>query len=432
MVYRAAQLDVGGDVAVKVLHDHLSRSEEVCRRFVREGQVGNVLDHPNTVRVLDHGSTEEGCPYLVLEFLEGESLEEHRVRAGGRIGVWETLDYVDQLLSVLDAAHAKNIVHRDIKPSNLFVLPNGKLKVLDFGIARLVDDTSATSTKTGQMVGTPAFMPPEQALSRPRDVDARTDLWAVGATIFTLLSGEHVHIAETSSEHLVKAATLHARSLARALPGVPRNVEALVARALAFDKNDRWSSAQAMRTEVLIVRADPGKAIGTSTSPPPERTPSNPNLSTLVGSTRTHPSARTPVAAGGAREELSGEIDASMALSSASDEAPPRHRRWLVPFAIVATVLLVVMSSLVVMLSMQKTPTAARAASTSPVLAAPPSQVAIAAVVTAPILPVASASVAIAPALVPAAPPVVTATKPVVAPATPKKATARKDVYRPF
>ena len=113
----------------------------------------------------------------------------------------------------------------------------------------------------------------------------------------------------------MKAATLHARSLARALPGVPRNVEALVARALAFDKNDRWSSAQAMRTEVLIVRADPGKAIGTSTSPPPERTPSNLNLPTLVGSTRTHPSARTPIAAGGAREELSGEIDASMALS---------------------------------------------------------------------------------------------------------------------
>src|SRR5690606_20766014 len=262
------------------------RSDEVCRRFVREGQLGNVLDHPGTVRVLDHGSTEEGCPYLVLELLEGESLEERRVRCGGSLPLGETLAFCDQLLGVLEVAHARNIVHRDIKPSNLFVTRDGVLKVLDFGIARLVDDTSATATKTGQMVGTPAFMPPEQALSRPRDVDARTDLWSVGATIFTLLSGEHVHIAETSSEHLVKAATLHARSLARALPGVPANVEALVARCLAFDKNDRWPSATAMRQELSFVRDDPGRRIGTSTSPPPERQPSSPNLPTVVAGAR--------------------------------------------------------------------------------------------------------------------------------------------------
>src|SRR5262249_55312239 len=164
VVYRATGLGrsaVGG----KVLHARLSRSGGAWRRFAREGQLGNVLDHPNTVRVLDHGSTEEGCPYLVLEFLEGESLEERRVRAGGRLDMWETLDFCDQLLAVLEVAHAKNIVHRDIKPSNLFVTKGGILKVLDFGIARLTDDTSATSTKTGQMVGTPAFMPPEQALS---------------------------------------------------------------------------------------------------------------------------------------------------------------------------------------------------------------------------------------------------------------------------
>ncbi len=169
VVYRASVTPVesGGFVAIKVLHDHLSWSEEVCRRFVREGQIGNVLDHPNIVRVLDHGATEEGCPYLVLELLEGESLEERRVGAGGRLDMWETLDFCDQLLEVLEVAHAKNVVHRDIKPSNLFVTRSGTLKVLDFGIARLADDTSATSMKTGQMVGTPAFMPPEQALSRP-------------------------------------------------------------------------------------------------------------------------------------------------------------------------------------------------------------------------------------------------------------------------
>jgi serine/threonine-protein kinase len=353
VVYRATTPD-GQMVAVKILHDHLSRHEEVCRRFVREGQLGNVLDHPGVVKVLDHGETEEGSPYLVLEYLEGESLEERRVRAGGRLDMWETLDFCDQLLAVLEVAHAKNIIHRDIKPSNLFLTKSGVLKVLDFGIARLTDDNSATATKTGQMVGTPAFMPPEQALSRPRDVDARTDIWSVGATLFTLLSGEHVHIAETSSEHLVKAATLHARSLARALPGVPANVEALVARCLAFDKNDRWPSATAMRQELAHVRDDPGRRIGTSTSPPPERTPSSPNLPTFVGPRSSVPSFHdlNALAASGDRNS-----DTNMSLTSnpgVYDMFRPR-RRWLLPFAVASSVLLVVMSALVLMLAVRTT-----------------------------------------------------------------------------
>ena len=337
VVYRADTID-GQGYAIKVLHDHLSRSDEVCRRFVREGQLGNVLDHPGTVRVLDHGSTEEGCPFLVLELLEGESLEDRRVRAGGRLGIWETLDMCDQLLAVLEVAHARNIVHRDIKPSNLFLTKQGRVKVLDFGIARLVDDTSATATKTGQMVGTPAFMPPEQALSRPREVDARTDIWSVGATLFTLLSGEHVHIAESSSEHLVKAATLHARSLARALPGVPANVEALVARCLAFDKNGRWPSATAMRASLQDVRENPGRSIGTSTSPPPERTASSANLPTFVtagdptpSSQRSPASRRSPIPF--FRDEKSGDLDATMSLTSA-DIVLSRRRRWLLPDAV--------------------------------------------------------------------------------------------------
>ncbi len=270
VVYRARRPD-GTVVALKMLHDYLCKSDEVCRRFKREAYVANILEHPGTVRVLDDGTTDDGVAYLVLEPLAGESVEERRLRFGGQLPLEEVLVIAEQLLTVLEIAHAKSVVHRDIKPSNLFVDDNLVLKVLDFGIARIVDEGSATSTKTGQMVGTPAFMPPEQALSRPRDVDARTDVWAVGATMFTLLSGQHVHLAESSSEHLVKAATLHARSLAKALPGVPANVEALVAKALAFAKDDRWSSARAMREELARVRLDPGRRLGTSTTPPPPR-----------------------------------------------------------------------------------------------------------------------------------------------------------------
>jgi serine/threonine-protein kinase len=436
VVYRAQALD-GDTVAIKVLHDHLSHNEEVCRRFVREGQLGNVLDHPGTVRVLDHGSTEEGCPYLVLEFLEGESLEERRVRHGGRLDLWETLDYCDQLLAVLEIAHAKNIVHRDIKPSNLFVTKEGVLKVLDFGIARLVDDTSATSTKTGQMVGTPAFMPPEQALSRPRDIDARTDLWSVGATLFTLLSGEHVHIAETSSEHLVKAATLHSRSLARALPGVPSNVEALVARCLAFDKTERWVSATTMRQELSFVRDDPGRRIGTSTSPPPDRTPSNPNMPTIVtGERRKSPA---PL------ESESGDlIDASMSLTSNPGvyEIVRPRRRWLLPLFIMSSVLLVAMCVVVLLLAVGTTPPSQAAA--APV--ATTNHVAVAANDAPPPQPLPPSSAA-EPAieLTSAVPATTTPVTPPVATSTPhpkvtvpvstapaKKPVSRKDLYKPF
>jgi serine/threonine-protein kinase len=183
---------------------------------------------------------------------------------------------MDRLLEVLELAHDKNIVHRDIKPSNLFLTKEGVLKVLDFGIARMLDEHgAATATKTGQMIGTPAFMPPEQALSKPKEIDKQTDIWAVGATMFTLLSGELVHIAESSSEHLVKAATLHARSVARVLPGVPANVETLVGRALRFEKKDRWASSTEMRRELWRVRLEPGRPIGTTSAPPPANPASN-------------------------------------------------------------------------------------------------------------------------------------------------------------
>ncbi|HEY8075830.1 MAG TPA: serine/threonine-protein kinase [Labilithrix sp.] len=289
IVYAATEVTTGSRVAVKLLHDYLSRSAEVCRRFVREGYLSNMIGHPGMVRVVDDGTSDTGEAYLVLELLEGETLEQRRLSAGGTLPVDEVLGYGDALLAVLEAAHAQHVVHRDIKPSNLLVTKDGVLKVLDFGIARIVDDGPASATKTGQMVGTPAFMPPEQALSRPREVDARTDLWAVGATMFTLLSGETVHVAESSSEHLVKAATVPARSLVKALPAVPANVEALVAKALEFSKSERWQSASEMRAELAKVRKDPGHRIGISTGPPSRRLKSE--LPTYVTGDRPEPSS---------------------------------------------------------------------------------------------------------------------------------------------
>ncbi|AKU96794.1 Serine/threonine-protein kinase pkn3 [Labilithrix luteola] len=274
VVYRATHRN-GHKVAVKMLHEHLCKSRDVSRRFMREGYLANILDHPGTVRVLDDDATKDGIAFLVLELLEGETLEERRVRLGGTLPLDEVMNYCDQLLGVLQIAHHKSIVHRDIKPSNLFVTHDNVLKVLDFGIARIVDDGSATVTKTGTMIGTPAFMPPEQALSRPREIDSQSDLWAVGATMFTLLSGHLVHVAESSSEHLVKAATMQARSIAKVFPGIPENVEALIAKALAFHKKDRWTTAEEMRRELWRARIEPGRPVGSIVSVPPPASPTS-------------------------------------------------------------------------------------------------------------------------------------------------------------
>lgn len=345
VVYRAEGPD--GFVALKLLHDWLGRSEEVSRRFMREGYVGNVLDHRGTVRVLDAGNDDDGSAFLVLELLDGESLEERRVRCGGSLPLEESLDIVDQLLRVLDVAHQKGIVHRDIKPSNLFLMRDGTLKVLDFGIARLVNDTNATSTKTGQMIGTPAFMPPEQALSRPSDVDARTDLWSVGATLFTLLSGELVHVAQSSSEHLVKAATLHARSLAKAYRGVPIHVEEFVAKALAFDKAERWQSASEMRTALARVQEDPGRRIGTSTSPPPERADGISDITVLT----TRSSGRPASGDRGDRPS-----DATMSISEGELGVRGRkRRRTFASVALGASVVLLLTSIVVLLVAVRST-----------------------------------------------------------------------------
>ncbi len=412
IVYAATEVTTGARVAVKLLHDYLSRSAEVCRRFVREGYLSNMIGHPGMVRVVDDGTTDTGEAYLVLELLEGETLEQRRVKAGGTLPVDEVLAAGDALLDVLEAAHAHNVVHRDIKPSNLLVTKDGVLKVLDFGIARIVDDGPASATKTGQMVGTPAFMPPEQALSRPREVDARTDLWAVGATMFTLLSGETVHVAESSSEHLVKAATVPARSLVKALPAVPANVEALVAKALEFSKAERWQSAREMRVELVRVRKDPGHRIGISTAPPSRKIKAE--LPTYVTGERL--------------ERSSGRIsEATMSLTG-EHRVPPRRP---IATAIAAIAILGALAAggfgLVVALRMGKSAAASetRVSAPQPTVAPEPPPPAIDPPITIDPAPPATA------ASEPGAKP-----KPVAAPAAKPKAPAKAapsfDVYRPF
>jgi hypothetical protein len=171
-----------------------------------------------------------------------------QARPGQRLPVAEVISIAGALLDVLAAAHDKGIVHRDLKPENLFLTTKGEVKVLDFGIARFRDGAAQTTgTRTGSVMGTPAFMPPEQALGDTANVDNRTDLWAVGATMYTLLSGRTVHEADTLNKLLLAAMTKPAPPLAGILPGIAPALAAVVDRALAFDQAHRWPDARSMR-----------------------------------------------------------------------------------------------------------------------------------------------------------------------------------------
>jgi eukaryotic-like serine/threonine-protein kinase len=252
-VFAGTHLRNANCVALKILHRELTLDGELRQRFQREGYAANSVGHPDTVRVLDDDVTQDGSPFLVMDLLEGETLDQKWTRRGRRLHLGEVVRHALALLDVLAAAHAKGIVHRDIKPENLFVTMDGCLKVLDFGIARLAQSAPGTTGK-GTVVGSPAFMPPEQALGRSEQNDALSDIWSVGATAFFLLAGRYVHDAETSAEVVVRTATRPAPRLASVAPWVPAPVAEVIDRALAYERSQRWPDARSMREALMRAR----------------------------------------------------------------------------------------------------------------------------------------------------------------------------------
>ena len=235
----------GHRVAVKILHPELAAIPGQRDRFVREGYVANSIEHPGAVRVIDDDVAEDGCPFLVMELLDGQTLDERRRRQGGKLLPRDVLAIGHALCDVLAAAHDKGVIHRDIKPENVFITSDGALKVLDFGIARIITDEGIAG-----VAGTPAFMPPEQALGDRGAVDARADLWAAGATMFTLLTGRLVHEASRTTQLLAFAATKSAPSLVDVAPELPPELAAIVDTALAYNRDDRFEDAREMRDAI--------------------------------------------------------------------------------------------------------------------------------------------------------------------------------------
>lgn len=253
-VYRATHRN-GNRVAVKVMHRAYAEMSEAKGRFLREGYAANKVDHPGAVSVLDDDELDDGTPFLVMELLDGASLET-RIKACGTLDATETLFIIDHVLDALAAAHDKGIIHRDIKPPNIFLTSAGDVKILDFGLARMLDGGGMVTTKTGMVMGTASYMSPEQARGKRDLIDHRTDIWAVGATIFRALAGRAVHTATNPTDRLIEAMTEQAHSLGEVVPDAHPGVVEITDKALAFQKADRWENARTMQARVREVYAE--------------------------------------------------------------------------------------------------------------------------------------------------------------------------------
>ena len=268
-VYAATHRN-GKHGAIKLLHPEFASQPDFVERFLQEGYVANKIEHPGAVSILDDDRTDDGLAFLVMELLEGYTLE-RRLRKQTSVPIGDALRIVEELLDAVGAAHEKGIIHRDIKPANIFVTKQNQVKVLDFGIARLGEARHlSSSTQLGMPLGTPAFMPPEQARGRWGEVDARTDLWAVGALLWALITGQRPRQAETPHKELLLAMTEALPPLVTVVPHATTELSQLVDRALQFDMSARWPNArtmqQALRLALLLEQASSSPK---KTPPPP-------------------------------------------------------------------------------------------------------------------------------------------------------------------
>ncbi|MFJ8578023.1 serine/threonine-protein kinase [Micromonospora sp. NPDC093277] len=241
-VWRATDLVLGRQVAVKVLLPALVSDPDFIARFRAEARIMAALRNPGVVQVFDCGEDElpdgSRADYLVMEFVEGEPLSK-RIEAAGRLEVGETMSIVAQVAQALQAAHARGIVHRDVKPSNLLVQENGTVTLVDFGVARSTNVTSITSTNA--VPGTALYMAPEQAAGRP--VSGATDIYALGAVAYCCLTGSPPFTGDTP----LQVAVRHLDDEPPELPAdIPQPVRDLVARALAKDPAERFPTGTAM------------------------------------------------------------------------------------------------------------------------------------------------------------------------------------------
>jgi eukaryotic-like serine/threonine-protein kinase len=275
VVYRAEDLKLGRQVAMKFLPSELATDKAAFERLQREARAASLLDHPNICSIYQFGEY-EGQPFIVMQLLEGKTLREwiEESRDKAATGIASLLDFGVQITAALDAAHQKRIIHRDIKPANIFITNQGQIKILDFGIAKFVDGAEAyeaaavagavveagyplpepSHTRTGLLMGTPSYLSPEQV--RHEKLDERTDIFSFGLVLYEMATGRQAFSANTASDirnAVLNEAPIPARKLN---PNLPPELERILSKALEKDREQRYQSGNEIRIDLERLRGE--------------------------------------------------------------------------------------------------------------------------------------------------------------------------------
>ena len=353
-VYVAVQHSIGRQVAIKVIHGHLSRDRNSAKRFLRETKLASRLSHPNTVTVLDFGQTPDHRLYMVMEMVDGVTLS--TIIRQGALPSPRAIEIAIQICGALEAAAKLQIVHRDLKPANIMIKSGGGgrdfVKVLDFGLAKSLASEDSTVTESHMIVGTPHYLPPELALGDP--VDTRSDLYSLGVVLYAMVAGKLPFRGETVQAVLFSQVNDPPPPLPTS---VPRGLANVILRLLAKRPDLRFQSAAETRDALTTVRDRPEPAvqlpndasIGTDATlrPPPATSPAKPSsviAESAVDSSlfpdfasvdATAPkSARVGPGALSAAKNFSAEAQGVAVVGTVT----PKRRRWIIPVVLLALI----------------------------------------------------------------------------------------------